>query len=245
MTESDPDSNSLRQDQPECPEHEARGVFRRETQGMCLPIGFALGDTADRTGCHRTIRADIRSRLDGGPQGRNPHFLRTLWYIVRGHKPFEGVRRESNSPRKPAAEAGLNGLPCRSLSAFRPNALYRLRASDRRRADGRFRPVVRVLSESRSTDKPVDSAGLCALVTRFLRPAPEDRSPLYSRTMFPVPKRDHSRIDCRATPVGPRRTFVRSIGERCRAAGGRLLIPRVRVRSSRVSGRAFGSRAAG
>ena len=148
MTESDPDSNSLRQDQPECPEHEARGV-QAGTQGMCSPIGFALGDTADRTGCHRTIRADIRSRLDGGPQGRNPHFLRTSSYTVRGHKPFEGVRRESNSPRKPAAEAGLNGLPCRSLSAFHPNALYHLSASDRRRAGGRFRPAVRVPPESR------------------------------------------------------------------------------------------------
>lgn len=70
---------------------------------VCSPIGFAFRDTADRTGCHRTTRANIRSRLDGGPQGRNPHFLRTSSYTAPGYKPFEAVdgrERTVLAPRK-------------------------------------------------------------------------------------------------------------------------------------------------
>lgn len=106
-----------------------------------------------------------------------------------GINPSKGVRGESNSPRKPAAETELNGLPCRSLSAFHPSALYHLRASDRLRAGGRFRPAVRIPFESRLTDKPVDSRPLCALVTRFLRPVLGESSLTDSQKKFLVPKR--------------------------------------------------------
>lgn len=141
MAESDPDSNSLRQDQPECPEHNARGVLGGNTR-VCSPIGFAFCDTADRTGCHRTTRATIRFRLDGGPQGRNPHLLRTSSYTVRGHKPFEaafGCGR-TVSPTKSGGDRLERPPVSLAFSAFHPNALYHLRALDWC-SIGRFQPT--------------------------------------------------------------------------------------------------------
>jgi|AntDeeMetagen134_2_1112570.scaffolds.fasta_scaffold01300_9 hypothetical protein len=127
--------------------------------------------------------------------------------------PSNGVRGESNSPRKPAAETELNGLPCRSLSAFHPSALYHLRASDRRRAGGRLRPAVRIPFESRRTHKPVDSTPLCALVTRFLRPVLDDSVPADYRVVFPVPKRNSPQIERARSAVGNRSDVVWKIEE--------------------------------
>jgi hypothetical protein len=72
---------------------QARGVggnvSQRDTVHLILrgPSSATTGRRPD--GCHRTTKANIRSRLYGGPQGRNPHFLRTSVYHVRGYKPIE------------------------------------------------------------------------------------------------------------------------------------------------------------
>jgi len=86
-------------------------------------IGFGDGSASRRrpTRCHRTTRANIRSHLYGGPQGWNPHFLRTYSYASEGYKPFvlASVR---------VARVGEADL---AFVAFNPSALYHLRASDR------------------------------------------------------------------------------------------------------------------
>jgi len=78
------------------------------------------------TECHRTIKADIRSHLYGGPQGWNPHSVRIAFYSGEGHKPFgpawRSVRRETVRP-PPAAFAS------------HPSAPFHLRASDRPASD--------------------------------------------------------------------------------------------------------------
>jgi len=45
------------------------------TQRVCS-ISHCIGSgSTNPIGCRRTVKADIRFRLDGGPQGRNPHTL--------------------------------------------------------------------------------------------------------------------------------------------------------------------------
>ncbi len=72
---------------------QARGVGGNVSQRdtVHLILRGPSSATTDRRpdGCHRTTKANIRSRLYGGPQGRNPHFLRTSVYHVRGYKPIE------------------------------------------------------------------------------------------------------------------------------------------------------------
>ena len=88
MAKSDSNSNSLRQDQPECA-HAERGRVGGYTQ-YCVNTVCAIEVRHTRvdccrgnldgvesdirpTECHRTTRANIRSHLYGGPQGWNPH----------------------------------------------------------------------------------------------------------------------------------------------------------------------------
>jgi hypothetical protein len=72
------------------------------------------------TECHRTTRANIRSHLYGGPQGWNPHFLRTLTSTSMGHKPIE---RRSGPRATPGGAVRIDVLV--------PSALLHLRASER------------------------------------------------------------------------------------------------------------------
>jgi len=60
------------------------GVFPAAWQGhtvVCIHtyVSGRIGhvEPAKPARCHRTIEANIRSHLYGGPQGWNPHFLRT------------------------------------------------------------------------------------------------------------------------------------------------------------------------
>ena len=271
MAESDPDSNSLRQDQPECPEHDGSGV-RREHKGV-FTYRVRVRDTTDRTGCHRTTRANVRSRLDGGPQGRNPHLLRTSSYIVRRDKPSEAdvIWGESTSPsearckdrrcrprfrllripsyiargdkpseamsskasrtrlRESIPRAELNGPRLRLLSAFHPSALYHLRASDSCFV-GRFQPTFAFHSKSRLTHKPVGLDAVCGPLACFAKsPLTDDPSSKTARNVADT-KTDYPRN-------GASTVCFEAFGG-CRAAGGRPVIPRVRVGSGRVSGRA-------
>ena len=71
MAKSDTNSNDLRQDQPEC-------YSPSETRGLAVNIIILTLSTFDDVGRrpigrHRTVKANIRSHLDGGPQGWNPH----------------------------------------------------------------------------------------------------------------------------------------------------------------------------
>jgi len=89
-----------------------RDRYRLESSPTTPPIG-----------CHRTTRANIRSHLYGGPQGWNPHFLRTRTLSRKGLKPFEPGSSEVRCGR------ALNG-PGQATFAFIPNTLLHLRASD-------------------------------------------------------------------------------------------------------------------
>ena len=89
-----------------------RDRYRLESSSTTPPIG-----------CHRTTRANIRSHLYGGPQGWNPHFLRTRKLPGKGIKPFEPGSFEVRCGR------ALNG-PDQTTFAFIPNTLLHLRASD-------------------------------------------------------------------------------------------------------------------
>jgi hypothetical protein len=108
------------------------GRVRRDTSRRDVYIAICGIGRRHRTGCHRTIRANIRFDLDGGPQGSNPHFLRTYSYPSTGHKPIEarfGPRRADR--RRPGPV---------SLCAFHPNARSLIRPSDSSARRARIEP---------------------------------------------------------------------------------------------------------
>ena len=114
MAKSDSDSNGLRQDQPECP-LQSRGVRREHTRYECDLDRYrhlASGDTRSQTECHRTTRANIRSHLYGGPQGWNPHLLRTSVYAERVHNPFDITVVRAVGFRRPRPGRACNPSEC-------------------------------------------------------------------------------------------------------------------------------------
>ena len=131
MAKSDSNSNDLRQDQPEWVPAQGRGV-RRVTPHMGV-WSLSKGVRGHSpTECHRTIRANIRSHLDGGPQGWNPHVLRTC-LLPRSHlKGFESRRRADLAAVR--LWTGFDG-PVQASFAFIPSALLYLRASERVRVE--------------------------------------------------------------------------------------------------------------
>jgi hypothetical protein len=139
----------------------ARGVggnvSQRDTVHLILRGPSSATTIRRPDGCHRTTKANIRSRLYGGPQGRNPHFLRTSVYHLRGHKPIEADRSrteiessdlqsqcvvritsERSDTLKSVGSAGIEERSIRTGSPEMapgdgiqyPNALIRLSASD-------------------------------------------------------------------------------------------------------------------
>jgi len=118
------------------------GRVRRDTSRRDVYIAICGIGRRHRTGCHRTIRANIRFDLDGGPQGSNPHFLRTYSYPSMRHKPIEarfGPRRADR--RRPGPV---------SLCAFHPSARSRIRASDSSSRPHRIEPGSAYLNPSPS-----------------------------------------------------------------------------------------------
>jgi hypothetical protein len=122
----------------------------RDTLEECVPypiaycIWYRTSATVGPTECHRTTRANIRSRLDGGPQGRNPHFFGSQCSPLR-------VINPSKLPRDPGR--GQTTTPRRVLH---PNALVHIRASDRgRRLEEAPSIVSRTSSECAPTYKGV------------------------------------------------------------------------------------------
>jgi hypothetical protein len=85
------------------------------------------------TGYHQTIKANIRSHLNGGPQGWNPHFLRTRILSTTGVKPIEGARSRWRTiglrcrrcplqgSRRAAGDRGAARHRCRPPNALNPN----------------------------------------------------------------------------------------------------------------------------
>jgi hypothetical protein len=71
MAKSDPDSNGLRQDQPEW----LPGKAGRVLAGMDIPI--VIDRVGDRSGVTKLSRLTSDPICYGGPQGWDPHFLRT------------------------------------------------------------------------------------------------------------------------------------------------------------------------
>jgi hypothetical protein len=106
---------------------QARGVGGNVSQRdtVHLILRGPSSATTDRRpdGCHRTTKANIRSRLYGGPQGRNPHSFGLQCTTFAGINPSKWTEVE----RRPNPTASN-----RSVSfASHPNTLIHLRASER------------------------------------------------------------------------------------------------------------------
>ena len=82
------------------------------------------------TECHRTIRAHIRSHLDGGPQGWNPHFSGPACCP-------EAILKASSSDGELPRRSVVAGFrrPRPASFAFNPSALLHLRASESARVE--------------------------------------------------------------------------------------------------------------
>ena len=62
---------------PELVTQLGEGLAGTHPNGCVSIVVYRRSVTLGPTECHRTARANIRSHLYGGPQGWNPHFLRT------------------------------------------------------------------------------------------------------------------------------------------------------------------------
>ena len=103
------------------------------------------------TECHRTTRANIRSHLDGGPQGWNPHFFGPDCCLEATIKASSFV----GEPVPPGPCRQGFDVPDRTSFAFIPSALLHLRASDRYRIEPHDASDLRVHSERPVTLKGV------------------------------------------------------------------------------------------
>jgi hypothetical protein len=167
MAESDPDSNSLRQDQPECPEHNARGVLGGNTR-VCSPIGFAFVTPRTEPGVTELSGLTSDSVLTADRRGGilisfGPHRTPLKGINPSKRRPHE---RADLAHRRSGVETELNGL--RVSLSFRIPSESPVPLKGVGLPFGQSFPTdLRIPFKSRLTDKPIVTDAVCAPFTPF------------------------------------------------------------------------------